>query len=53
MVLPETQRRRTGFCPNRRVAGRITRKITRVQAEMALFTALGKAGQIIAMPPFT
>jgi hypothetical protein len=34
MVLPETQRRRTGFCPNRRVAGRITRKTAGVQDEM-------------------
>jgi len=28
----------TGFCPNRRVAGRITRKMAEVQVETALFT---------------
>jgi hypothetical protein len=33
-------KRRTGFCPNRRVAGRITRKMASVQAEMAVFTAV-------------
>ena len=30
MVLPETQRCRTGFCPNRRVAGRIRRNFIRI-----------------------
>ncbi|TGV74294.1 hypothetical protein EN788_71020 [Mesorhizobium sp. M2D.F.Ca.ET.145.01.1.1] len=57
MVLPETQRPRTGFCPNRRVAGRITRKIAEVQAEMVGFHSaamlLPELAQIIAMPPFT
>jgi hypothetical protein len=60
MVLPETQRPRTGFCPNRRVAGRITRKLAKVQGEMVSFHKPAMSSynpamsrQIMAMPPLT